>query len=279
MEIIKDIENLRQFLNEKKSIGCVPTMGNIHEGHLSLVSLAKEKAQTVVTTIFVNRLQFNLIDDFNGYPRTLMDDFNKLEKAGNDLVFCPDEKEIYPEGQKYFVDPPRLAKKLEGRFRPDHFRGVCTIVMKLFNIVRPQLAVFGKKDYQQLAIIRGLVKQFSLPIEILSGETVRANTGLALSSRNRHLSDDEFREAPRLRLAMQNIYDSIISGDRNFVAMEYAAGELLARHGWKVDYVVVRTKIGLLRPSNNDTDLVILGAASLGQTRLIDDLEVSGPII
>ena len=277
MKIIRHAIDLREFLENSTNVACVPTMGNIHAGHLSLVDLAKKNSDFVVTTIFVNRLQFNQAGDFMDYPRTLEEDFKKLEKANNDIVFCPEESDIYPHEQEYFIDPPKIAKKLEGRFRPDHFRGVCTVVMKLFNIVQPQVAVFGKKDYQQLAIIKGLVKDFALPIRILSGETVRAQSGLALSSRNVRLNQLELKEAPRLRSAMQIIYDAIRSGDRNFVAMEYAAGELLSRHGWKVDYVVVRTQVGLLRPSEKDENFVILGAATLGKTRLIDDLEVSSP--
>ena len=277
MEIIKDVKQLRSYLAGKTRIGCVPTMGNIHAGHLSLVKLALRKSDTVVTTIFVNRLQFNQNSDFDRYPRTLNNDLKLLKEVGNNVVFCPDEREMYPESQKYFIDPPKIAKKLEGRFRPDHFRGVCTIVLKLFNMVSPDVAVFGKKDYQQLAIIKGLVRQFSMPIEIISGETIRERTGLALSSRNVHLSSQEKIEAPRLQGSMRLIYDAIKSGDRNFVAMEYAAGESLARHGWIVDYVVIRTQEGLLRPSDKDKKFVILGAASLGKTRLIDDLEVESP--
>ncbi len=277
MKIIRHVTDLREFLKNSINVACVPTMGNIHAGHLSLVDLAKKNSNVVVTTIFVNRLQFNQAGDFMDYPRTLEEDFKKLENANNDIVFCPEESDIYPHKQEYFIDPPKIAKKLEGRFRPDHFRGVCTVVMKLFNIVQPQVAVFGKKDYQQLAIIKGLVKDLALPIRILSGETVREQSGLALSSRNVRLNQSELKEAPRLRSAMQIIYDAIRSGDRNFVAMEYAAGELLSRHGWKVDYVVVRTQVGLLRPSEKDENFVILGAATLGKTRLIDDLEVSSP--
>ena len=277
MKIIRQVKDLRQYLDDYSNVSCVPTMGNIHAGHLSLVDLAKKNSDVVVTTIFVNRLQFNQAGDFVDYPRTPEEDFKKLENVNNDIVFCPEETDIYPHEQQYFIDPPKIAKKLEGRFRPDHFRGVCTVVMKLFNIVQPQVAVFGKKDYQQLAIIKGLVKDLALPIRILSGETVRAESGLALSSRNVRLNQSELKEAPRLRSAMKVIYDAIRSGDRNFVAMEYAAGELLARHGWKVDYVVVRTQVGLLRPTEKDENFVILGAASLGKTRLIDDLEVSSP--
>ena len=277
MRVVKKIIELRKLLKNTSSIGCVPTMGNIHDGHLSLVSIAKNYSHTVVTTIFVNRLQFNKSDDYKTYPRTFDEDYEKLRTHRNDIVFCPDEKELYPFPQDFFIDPPKIAKKLEGRYRPGHFRGVCTVVMKLFNIIQPQIAVFGKKDYQQLSIIRGLVDDFALPIDIVPAETVRLPNGLALSSRNRFLTKKQYKEAPRLQEAMQRVAAAIVSGDRNFVAMEYAAGELLARHGWIVDYVVVRTQRGLLRPSIQDKKLVILGAASLGSTRLIDDLEVDAP--
>ena len=250
-------------------------MGNIHDGHLSLVKIAGQEAPLALTTIFVNRLQFGQGEDFERYPRTFEEDCAKLAAAGNHIVFAPDETQMYPEPQAFFVDPPKVAKKLEGRFRPGHFRGVCTVVLKLFNVVQPQSAVFGKKDYQQLAIIRYMVDQFALPMRIIPAETVRAEDGLALSSRNRYLSDEERKEAPRLRQAILQIRDAILSGDRTFVAMEYAAGALLARYGWNVDYVVVRTQRGLRRPEADDRDLVILGAAKLGATRLIDNLEVT----
>ncbi|HWQ39642.1 MAG TPA: pantoate--beta-alanine ligase [Burkholderiales bacterium] len=277
MEVIGTIKELRQRLKGEPRIGCVPTMGNIHDGHLSLVKIAQAHAPVTVTTIFVNRLQFGAGEDFDKYPRTLAEDCEKLAAVGNTIVFHPDEKEMYPEPQMFFVDPPKVANKLEGRFRPGHFRGVCTVVLKLFNIVQPDVAVFGKKDYQQLAIVRHMVDQFALPIRIIPAETVRAPDGLALSSRNRYLSAEERKEAPRLRQAMLQIKEAIEAGDRNFVAMEYAAGALLARHGWQVDYVVVRTQRGLLRPDAQAKELVVLGAARLGQTRLIDNLEVSAP--
>lgn len=277
MEVIRSVKELRERLRKEPNVGCVPTMGNIHDGHLSLVHLARAQAPVVVTTIFVNRLQFGQGEDFDKYPRTFEDDCAKLEGAGNTIVFAPDEKEMYPEPQTFYVDLPKVANKLEGRFRPGHFRGMATVVLKLFNTVQPQVAVFGKKDYQQLAIVRQLVDQFALPIRIIPAETVRAEDGLALSSRNRYLSAAERKEAIRLREAIIGVRDAVVGGDRNFIAMEYAAGALLARHGWHVDYVVVRNQRSLMRPEPQDKALVVLGAAKLGQTRLIDNLEIVAP--
>jgi pantoate--beta-alanine ligase len=277
MEVIRTIKELRERLRDERNVGCVPTMGNIHDGHLSLVRLAKAQCPITVTTIFVNRLQFGQGEDFDKYPRTFEDDCSKLEAAGNTIVFAPDEKEMYPEPQVFHVDPPKVATKLEGRFRPGHFRGMATVVMKLFNVVQPQVAVFGKKDYQQLAIVRHMVDQMALPIRIIPAETVRAEDGLALSSRNRYLTPAERKEAIRLREAILGVRDAVVGGDRNFIAMEYAAGALLARHGWHVDYVVVRNQRSLARPEPQDKALVVLGAAKLGQTRLIDNLEIVAP--
>jgi pantoate--beta-alanine ligase len=277
VEIIRTVGELRERLRGEREVACVPTMGNIHDGHLSLVRIAKSQAPVTVTTIFVNRLQFGQGEDFEKYPRTFAEDCAKLEAEGNSIVFAPDEKEMYPEPQTFYIDLPKVANKLEGRFRPGHFRGMATVVMKLFNIVQPQIAVFGKKDYQQLAIVRQLVDQFSLPIRIVPAETVRAEDGLALSSRNRYLSPAERKEATRLREAILGVRDAVATGDRNFIAMEYAAGALLARHGWHVDYVVVRNQRAVLRPEPQDKALVVLGAAKLGQTRLIDNLEIVAP--
>ncbi len=277
MEVIKTIKELRERLRRESQVTCVPTMGNIHDGHLSLVRIAREHAPVTVTTIFVNRLQFGQGEDFDKYPRTFEEDCAKLEAEGNTIVFAPDEKQMYPEPQVFYVDLPKIASKLEGRFRPGHFRGMATVVLKLFNAVQPQVAVFGKKDYQQLAIVRHMVGQFALPISIIPAETVRAEDGLALSSRNRFLSSAERKEAIRLRQAIIQVKDAVESGDRNFIAMEYAAGELLARHDWKVDYVVVRTRRSLLRPDQQDKELVVLGAAKLGTTRLIDNQEILAP--
>lgn len=277
MEVIKSVKELRERLKREPEVACVPTMGNIHDGHLSLVKIARAQAPVTVTTIFVNRLQFGQGEDFEKYPRTFADDCAKLESAGNTIVFAPDEKEMYPEPQTFYVDLPKVANKLEGRFRPGHFRGMATVVLKLFNTVQPQYAVFGKKDYQQLAIVRQLVDQFALPIRIIPAETVRAEDGLALSSRNRFLSPAERKEATRLREAILGVRDAVVGGDRNFIAMEYAAGALLARHGWHVDYVVVRNQRSVMRPEPQDKALVVLGAAKLGQTRLIDNLEITAP--
>ncbi len=277
MEVINTVAQLRERLRHEPQVACVPTMGNIHEGHLSLVRIACTLAPVTVTTIFVNRLQFGQGEDFDRYPRTLQEDCAKLEAEGNTIVWAPDEKQMYPEAQTFYIDLPKLANKLEGRFRPGHFRGMATVVMKLFNTVQPQFAVFGKKDYQQLAIVRQMVDQFAMPIKIVPAETVRAEDGLALSSRNRFLSAAERKEATRLREAILGIRDAVLTGDRNFIAMEYAAGALLARHGWNVDYVVVRNQRAVLRPEAQDKALVILGAAKLGQTRLIDNLEVQAP--
>jgi pantoate--beta-alanine ligase len=277
MEVITNIEALRQRLRREDGVACVPTMGNIHDGHLSLVRIARQHAPLTVTTIFVNRLQFGAGEDFEKYPRTFEDDCAKLEAAGNTIVFHPDESQMYAEPQMFFVDPPAIAGKLEGRFRPGHFRGVATVVLKLFNMVQPQIAVFGKKDYQQLSIVRHMVEQLALPVRIVPAETVRAPDGLALSSRNRYLSTAERAEAPRLQQVLRRVREQVAGGERNFEAIEFAADAELARHGWHVDYVVVRSRRTLMQPDPGETQLVTLGAAKLGNTRLIDNLEIDAP--
>ena len=277
MELIRTIAELRERLRNEKGVACVPTMGNIHEGHLSLVHIARQHAPLTVTTIFVNRLQFGQNEDFDKYPRTLEEDCAKLEAAGNHLVFHPDERQMYPEPQLFHVEPPAIANKLEGRFRPGHFRGVATVVLKLLNIVQPHVAVFGKKDYQQLAIIRHMVDQLALPLRIVPAETVRAQDGLALSSRNRFLSPEERAEAPRMHAVLKRVKEQVESGDRNFEAIEFGADAELARHGWRVDYVVVRSRRTLMQPEPHERELVALGAAKLGKTRLIDNLEIGAP--
>lgn len=277
MEIIRTVAELRDRLAREPNVGCVPTMGNIHDGHLSLVRLGLARSPFVVTTIFVNRLQFGQGEDFESYPRTFEDDCAKLKAAGCALVFHPDEREMYPEPQVFSVEPPPVANKLEGRFRPGHFRGMATVVLKLFNIVQPQSAVFGKKDYQQIHIVRHMVDQLALPVRIVAAETYRADDGLALSSRNRYLSPTERAEAARLHEALQQVRVAVEGGDRNFEALEFAADALLARHGWHVDYVVVRSRRTLTQPGPDERELVVLGAAKLGNTRLIDNLEITAP--
>jgi pantoate--beta-alanine ligase len=277
MEVIRTVEALRRRLKGEPRVGCVPTMGNIHDGHLRLVRIAREHAPLVVTTIFVNRLQFGQNEDFDQYPRTFEDDCAKLDAHGVQVVFHPDEAQMYPRPQVFMVDPPAVANKLEGRFRPGHFRGVATVVLKLFNIVQPQVAVFGKKDYQQLHIVTHMTQQLALPIEIVAAETRRAEDGLALSSRNRFLSPEERREAPRLFQVLNQVKAAVEGGDVKFEAMEFAADAELARHGWHVDYVVVRRRATLTAPEAGDREVVVLGAAKLGETRLIDNLEIVVP--
>jgi len=277
MDVIRTVKDLRERLKREPQVACVPTMGNIHDGHLRLVSIAKQHVPFVVTTIFVNRLQFGQGEDFDKYPRTFEDDCEKLEAQGCRLVFHPDETQMYPEPQVFMVDPPPIANKLEGRFRPGHFRGMATVVLKLFNMVQPQVAVFGKKDYQQLMIVRRLVDQLALPIQIVAADTVRAADGLALSSRNRFLSAQERAEAARMHQVLKQVKNAVEHGDRNFEAIEFAADAELARHGWHVDYVVVRSRRTLMQAKDHERELVALGAARLGTTRLIDNLEIDAP--
>lgn len=275
MEIITEIPSLRRRLQRESSIAFVPTMGGLHEGHLSLIRIAQRNAECVVASIFVNRLQFAPTEDFDRYPRTLADDCELLENLGTDVVFSPDEKSLYPVRQEFVLEPPPVANTLEGEFRPGFFRGVATVVLKLFNIVQPQVAVFGKKDYQQLHIVRELVRQFNLPLEIIAGETMRTSDNLALSSRNRYLSNEERTEAVRLYQVLSQIKREIENGNRNSHALQQNAKEELDTHGWKTDYIAVLQRDTLVPAQENDADRVILGAARLGQTRLIDSLEVS----
>jgi pantoate--beta-alanine ligase len=227
-----------------------------------------------VVSIFVNRLQFGPREDYDRYPRTLPVDSARLEEVGVDVVFAPDEKEIYPEPQTFVVEPSDLQHILEGAHRPGHFRGVATVVLKLFNLVRPHSAIFGKKDYQQYLVLRDMVKQFALPIEIIPAETVRAPDGLALSSRNAYLTPEEREEAPRLYRVLRDAQREIARGARDYQRIELDAMGELARHGWKPDYVAVRRQADLQPPRNGDA-LVVVTAARLGRTRLIDNVEVT----
>jgi pantoate--beta-alanine ligase len=278
MQIAHTLAELRRILGEYKQPAFVPTMGNLHEGHLALVRQARQLGDLTVASIFVNRLQFLPHEDFDTYPRTLESDCTKLTDAGCDLLFAPDEKELYPEPQAYKVHPPpELADILEGHFRPGFFVGVSTVVMKLFACVfgttSGGVAVFGKKDYQQLIIVRRMVQQFALPIEIVAGETQRAGDGLALSSRNGHLSQAERAEAVQLALALKTMAVAVKAGGEDIAAIEARAMAVLAQRGWKPDYMVVRRQANLQPPHGNEP-LVVLGAARLGTTRLIDNLEV-----
>jgi pantoate--beta-alanine ligase len=272
MEMFSTIESLRARLKREARVALVPTMGNLHEGHLALMRQARTHAPCVVASIFVNRLQFGPKEDFDEYPRTLEEDCDKLKVCGVDVVFAPGEKEIYPTQQRIIVEPPPIANELCGAFRPGHFRGVATVVLKLFNIVQPQAAVFGKKDYQQLFVIRSLVRELNLPIEIIGGETVRAPDGLALSSRNGYLSAAARQQAVGLYRALLSIKEQVEAGGRNFTQLEDNAKKMLDTH-WRVDYVALRKSATLETARPVDRDLVVLGAAWLGSTRLIDNIE------
>jgi pantoate--beta-alanine ligase len=279
MEVIQSVDALRERLEQAGRVAFVPTMGNLHEGHLSLMRIARKHGDCVVASIFVNRLQFGPNEDFDRYPRTFEADRTKLEREGVDVLFVPTEQEMYATPQVYRVQPPPVGDELDGQFRPGFFHGVCTVVLKLFNIVQPDAAVFGKKDRQQLKIVRGMVQQFNLPIQIVPGETVRADDGLALSSRNNYLTPVERTEAPRLYRTLREIADEIAAGRTDYANLEASGRAELARHGWKVDYIAVRNGIGLRIPHPEGYDhpnlLIVLGAATLGATRLIDNVDVT----
>jgi pantoate--beta-alanine ligase len=274
MQIITTIPELRTVLKNRGRIAFAPTMGNLHDGHLSLMTQARERGDIVTTSLFVNRLQFGPNEDFDSYPRTFNEDCEKLAAAGVDVLFAPSEKELYPEPQQYLVVPTGIEDLLEGEFRPGHFRGVATVVLKLFNIFQPHVAVFGKKDYQQLMVLRNMTRQLALPIDIVGGETVRANDGLALSSRNGYLSAAERAEAPRLNRLLRGIREAVSKGARNYAQLEQAAMAELDANGWKTDYVAIRQQSDLLPPNDTNQPLVVLAASRLGKTRLIDNVEI-----
>ena len=275
MQIIHTTTELRRALAGRGASAFVPTMGNLHAGHLSLVALARSHGAPVVASIFVNRLQFAPHEDFDTYPRTFERDAEMLRAAGCDLLFAPDETQLYPQPQRCTVQPPpELADTLEGQFRPGFFVGVCTVVLKLFNCVQPSVAVFGKKDYQQLMVIRDMVQQLALPIGIVAGETTRADDGLALSSRNGYLDAGQRGEAVNLSRELHGLADALRAGQHDRAALERAAFERLVVRGWKPDYVAIRRRADLAEPAPGDA-LVVLAAARLGATRLIDNLEVA----
>ena len=280
MKVVHTVEALRDQLRGQTRAAFVPTMGNLHEGHLALMKTARQHGDPVVASIFVNRLQFGPNEDFDKYPRTLIDDIEKLEK-GRDVyvLFAPDERELYPEPQTFRVQPPSdLGGILEGEYRPGFFDGVCTVVLKLFSCVQPRVAVFGKKDYQQLMVIRSMCRQFQLPVDILAHETVRAADGLALSSRNVYLSSEHRAQAPELYATLGSMRESLLSGAKDIESLQTHAQQRLQSRGWQVDYLAIRRQRDLLTPLAAELEqgepLVILAAAKLGPTRLIDNLEV-----
>lgn len=276
MQIISTIAQLRAWRKQAGTVAFVPTMGNLHAGHMALVHEAKKHADKVVVSIFVNPIQFGQGEDFEQYPRTLEQDAEKLQQAGADVIFAPSMQEMYPHGaQQYFVEPPPLQNELCGRTRPGHFRGVATVVTKLFNIVQPNVACFGKKDYQQLAVLNAMVQDLNMDIRIIPVATERASNGLALSSRNGYLSAEELQQAAQLYQQLQAIAADIIQGRRDFDVLEQTATAALNQLGWRVDYIEIRQANTLQKAQCTDQEIVILAAAVLGRTRLIDNLEVN----
>lgn len=283
MQVCHSVRELRAFLarHPQAKVGFVPTMGNLHAGHCQLVTQAKQLAEIVVVSIFVNPLQFGVNEDFGSYPRTLAADCEQLEAVGADVVFAPTVTEMYPDfdgqdlRQAVVIQPPALANELCGASRPGHFVGVATVVAKLFNMVQPQVAVFGKKDYQQLMVIRALVRQLNFNVEIVAGETVREPSGLAMSSRNGYLSATEKTQAAQLYQQLQRIKQALLAGQRDYASLCEQAVAGLNQQGWQVDYVDIRRQTDLTLPDANDQTWVILAAAKLGGTRLIDNCEVS----
>ncbi|MEX3548590.1 MAG: pantoate--beta-alanine ligase [Burkholderia sp.] len=279
MKVISTIQELRDQLRGQNRTAFVPTMGSLHAGHLSLMQIARQHGDPVVASIFVNRLQFGPNEDFDKYPRTLQDDIEKLQKENVYVLFAPTERDLYPEPQEYRVQPPQdLGDILEGEFRPGFFTGVCTVVTKLMACVQPKVAVFGKKDYQQLMIVRRMCHQLALPVDIVAAETVRDDDGLALSSRNRYLGAAQRVQAPELAHALQRVRETVLCGERDLAKVEAAARETLAARGWQPDYIAIRRRANLVAPSAEQIEagepLVVLAAAKLGATRLIDNLEI-----
>ena len=281
MQTLETIARVRQQVSVWRRVGeriaFVPTMGNLHAGHLSLVARAHALADRVVVSIFINPLQFGQGEDLDAYPRTPLEDTEQLRQAGVDLLFCPQEAEVYPRGREglTFVEVPGISDILCGASRPGHFRGVATVVAKLFNIVQPDLACFGEKDYQQLTVLRRMVRDLDFPLEIVVVPTEREPDGLAMSSRNGYLSAEQRRSAPKLYQALQGLAERLRSGDRDWARLEQQARERLAVAGLSPDYVSIRRAADLALPGETDTELVILAAAFIGKTRLIDNLLIN----
>ena len=279
MQILTTVAELRAWRKQAGHVAFVPTMGNLHSGHIALCHEARKQATTqggqVIVSIFVNPIQFGPNGDLSKYPRTFDADCDQLRAAGVDAVFHPGVEDLYPHGpQQYFVEPPELQSRLCGEFRPGHFRGVATVVTKLFNLVQPDVAIFGKKDYQQLKVIEGMVRDLNMPVEIVGIDTERAEDGLALSSRNGYLSERERAEAPQLRRTLEGIRSAVEGGERNYAALCANASSILDARGWKTDYIVIANRGDLLPATADDRALVVLAASQLGRARLIDNLEI-----
>ncbi|MCJ2370667.1 pantoate--beta-alanine ligase [Pseudomonas sp. RGM 3321] len=281
MNTVKTVQELRAAVararSEGKRIALTPTMGNLHSGHAALVAKAAQRADFVVATIFVNPLQFGPNEDLATYPRTLAADQEKLLQAGCNLLFTPSVEEMYPHGMadQTLVSVPHLSQGLCGASRPGHFEGVATVVSKLFNMVQPDLAIFGEKDFQQLAVIRAMVRDLNMPIQIIGEPTVRADDGLALSSRNGYLNDAQRAAAPALYQAIRQTADAISAGEQDFDALLTSKKQQLEAAGFRIDYLEIRDATSLRPTTAEKCDLVILAAAFLGKTRLIDNLHLT----
>jgi len=270
-------EQIAEWRHHDEHIALVPTMGSLHAGHLSLVDLARERAERVIVSVFVNPTQFGEGEDFDAYPRSLERDKRRLKTTATDMIFAPDVETLYPFGPEKAttVSVPGLTENFCGATRPGHFDGVTTVVARLFAIVQPDVAVFGQKDYQQQLVIRRMTEDLSLPITIITGETVRDDDGLALSSRNSYLSDEERAIAPALYASLQSVGKQLQAGGREFAELEAAAIEQLNNAGFKVDYFAIRRALNLEVPDRDCDDLVVLVAAQLGSARLIDNIVVT----
>ncbi len=281
MQVIRNIRDLRTMTNgwrrENLSIGFVPTMGNLHAGHLQLVEESRARTDRTVASIFVNPMQFGETEDFNGYPKTTDEDCAALTEREVDAVFMPEAEEIYPGGlqQATRIDVTGLSDIVEGSFRPGHFQGVATVVAKLLNMVQPDVALFGEKDFQQLLVIRQMVQDLNMPVQIIGIPTVRESDGLAMSSRNGYLTDEERKLAPEVYCVLKDVQDSLDQGQRDFQKLEQQAEKDLNKKGFKTDYLVIRRAEDLLYPTADDHKLVILVASWLGKARLIDNLPVT----
>ena len=275
MIIAHSIEALKKARNHLDNVAFIPTMGYLHDGHLALVHTAKKTKNPVIASIFVNPLQFGPSEDFERYPRDFEADCAKLAAVGVNILFAPTSDILYPGRQTYFVDPTLQHDLLEGRLRPGHFTGVATVVMKLFHLINPKTAFFGKKDYQQFSMIRGMVEELNMDIEIIGVDTVREADGLAMSSRNVYLTSDERKEAPFLYDTLQEIRRQLLEGNQNYDLMSQQATDSLIKRGWKVDYITIRPQNQLQLEPGANQPLVILAAAELGSTRLIDNIEVN----
>lgn len=278
MKLVRTVSSLRAMVKELPGrVALVPTMGNLHEGHLTLVRAARKRADHVVVSIFVNPLQFSSGEDIDTYPRTLQRDIELLEAEETDLVFVPEVADIYPGDMSVHtrIEVPGISDLLCGASRPGHFVGVATVVCKLFNMVQPDMALFGNKDYQQLMVIRRMVKDLSIPVQVIGVDTVRAEDGLAMSSRNGYLDEQERLQAPAIYQTMQLVADKLRSGERDFAELELFAKERITARGLRPDYFSIRRAVDLELPTAEEEKLVILVAAYLGSARLIDNLEVN----